>query len=318
MPTDLEIARLRRASRGLFLAALGLAAAALVLAAGVLWRLPVLAGAAVPTPAELAFERGREIYVARSDGTGLRNLTRSPAHEYAPAWSPDGAQLMFVGYRHGNAELYAMRADGTGLRRLTRHRAEELTPSWSPDGRRIAFTSDRSGAFDIYVANADGSGVLRVTRLGRPNQGSFGPAWSPAGDRIVFSSAGPTPENPELYSIRPDGTGLRRLTRTAGGVEVLGDDGMPDWSPDGRTIVFTSNRSGGGALWTMRADGRGQRVLLDLPRSDEFHPRYSPDGRLIAFTRLSADGRVEIWVVRADGRGARRVGPGSEPSWRRG
>lgn len=288
---------------------LGLVAAALLA--------PVPTGAAEPAPARgLAFERNGDIFLARADGSRPRNLTRTPSREYAPAWSPDGERLLFVGYRDGNAELYVARADGRGVRRVTRHRGEDLTPAWSPDGRRLAFASNRRGEYELYVANADGSGVRRLTRLARPGYGSFSPAWSPDGRRIAFSSAGPTPENPELYSIRPDGGGLKRLTRTKGDVETLGDDGMPSFSPDGRTIVFTSNRTGEGEVWVMRADGSGQRRLAGLPRRDDWAPRFAPDGRTIAF-ESRALGAGEIWLVRKDGTGARRLLRNAvAPAWR--
>jgi Tol biopolymer transport system component len=163
---------------------------------------------------------------------------------------------------------------------------------------------------------ADGNGVRRLTRLARRGYGSHSPAWSPDGRLIVFSSAGRTPENPELYSIRPDGSGLKRLTFTRGDAETLGDDGFPSWSPDGRTIVFTSNRTGEGELWTMRPDGSGQRLLAGLRGRDDWAPRYSPDGARIAFESRRLAGS-NVYAVRADGTGAKLLlRNASSPSWR--
>ena len=250
----------------------------------------------------LAYERNRDLFVDR------RNLTRSKVQEYAPAWSPDGARLAYVSYRDGNGELYVMTADGSGATRLTRHHGEDLSPAWSPDGARIVFSRDRR----IHVMNADGTRVRRLTGLAE----SHSPAWSPDGRTIVFSSAGRTPENPELYSIRPNGAGLKRLTHTKGDAHTLGDDGFPSWSPDGRTIVFTSNRTGEGELWTMRADGSGERRLFGLRRRDDWNPRYSPDGAWIAFESRPTTG-VDVYVVRADGTGASRLyRNASAPAWR--
>ncbi|HWH05271.1 MAG TPA: hypothetical protein VNT23_02405 [Gaiellaceae bacterium] len=269
-------------------------------------------------PRGLAFARGGDIFVARADGSRAVNVTRTKSGEYSPVWSPDGERLAFVGYRHGNAEIYVARADGRGARRLTAHPGEDISPAWSPDGRRLAFASNRSGEFELHVMNADGSRVRRVTRLAKRGYGSYSPAWSPDGRTLVFSSSGPTPENPELYSIRPDGTGLKRLTRTRGDAETLGDDGMPSFSPDGRTIVFTSNRTGDGELWTMRPDGSGQRRLAGAPRADDWAPRYSPDGRTIVY-ELRRGAAVDVWVVRANGTGARLlVRNASTPAYRPG
>jgi Tol biopolymer transport system component len=251
----------------------------------------------------LAFERNRDIYA------GSRNLTRTPAvREYAPVWAPNGARIAYVSYRDGNGEIYVMNADGTAARRLTRHRGEDLSPAWSPDGARIAFSRDGR----IHVMKADGTRVRRLAELRQ----SHSPAWSPDGRVIVFSSAGRTPENPELYSIRAGGPGLKRLTFTKGDAETLGDDGFPSWSPDGKTIVFTSNRTGEGELWRMQPDGSGQRRLAGLPRRDDWAPRYSRDGGWIVFESRPVQGS-DVYAVRADGTGAKRLlRNASAPSWR--
>ena len=72
-----------------------------------------------------------------ADGSGLRKLTRGPAYDGNPAWSPDGRKIAF-----GRAgEIYVMNADGSGQRNLTRNPARDFAPAWSPDGRKIAFES---------------------------------------------------------------------------------------------------------------------------------------------------------------------------------
>ena len=255
---------------------------------------------------ELAFDRGGWIYVVQDDGSGVRRLVRGSG----PAFSPDGSRLAFA----RQDRLYVARADGSGERELALA-GRGYGVDWSPDGSKIAFTSHhRSGRFAVYVANADGTGVRRLVKPAHRLEESASPAWSPDGRLIAFASTRAAAGNPEIYVARPDGTGLRRLTHTAGDAHVLGDDGMPNWSRDGKQIVFTSNRTGGGAIWVMRADGTGERKVYDHKGSDAFDPKFSPDGRRIAFSRLGL-GTTEVWIVGRDGRGARRVTAGGRPTW---
>ncbi len=103
----------------------------------------------------------------------------------------------------------------------------------------------------------------------------------------------------------------RRLTFTRGSDGVLGDDGMPDFSPDGRRIVFTSNRDRNGEVYVMDANGSGQRRLTRRP-GDDFLPRFSPDGAQIAFVSLPGT----VYAMNADGTGLRRVTARTDVDWR--
>lgn len=274
-------------------------------------------GAGEP-PGRVGFVRGvslpADVYVVGTNGGGLRRITYDRTST-DPAWTTDGRKLVYSSARGGDAELFAARGDGRNVRRLTSNRAEDVLPAWSPDGRRIAFASNRSGAFEIWTVQSDGTGARRVTRGARGDYGSFYPAWSPDGRWIAFASSFRTPENQEIYVVRPDGRQLRRLTRTAGDVDVLGDDAAPTWSPDGSRIVFASNRTGELEIWTMRADGSGQRRLTGIRGSDDSRPKISPDGRWIAFGSLDSRGRSSICLVRTSGKGLRRLVEGTAPAW---
>ena len=283
-------------------------------------------GTSASTPTrELAFVRGEasaaEIYVIRDDGLGLRRLTNNRSADYSPIWSSDGKRLLFASNRDGDDELYVMDASGKNVRQLTRNRSLDLTPHWSPDGRMIAFASDRGrpGEPEIWVMRFDGSGARRlIASASHPWQDrQYSPTWSPDGRRIIFTMAA-TAENPELYVVGVDGRGLERLTRTGGTLHEPADDTMPDWSADGRKVVFVSNRGRRTSdLWTMNASGTGQRPLSRRPGSDDWHPRFSPDATTIAFTEHTLPGGpVSLALMRADGTFLKRLTRGSEPDWR--
>ncbi|MBD0347933.1 MAG: PD40 domain-containing protein [Thermoleophilia bacterium] len=258
-----------------------------------------------------------EIYVIREDGFALRQLTRNAASDYFPVWSPDGKRLLFVSDRDGDDELYVATASGAAVRQLTRNRGVDTTPAWSPDGRRIVFASNRAGGeHELYVVNADGTSLRRLTNTSRIVMDTT-PSWSPDGRWIVFASNRLGYFNMDLYRVRPDGKGLRRLTFTRGSERRPGDEGTPAWSPDGTQIAFSTNRDGQQELYVMAADGKSQRRVTRAPGRDDILPRWSPDGSTIAYLGTPLPhGASAVYVIDPDGSGHRKVRTGSDPSWR--
>jgi len=126
-----------------------------------------------------------------------------------------------------------------------------LSPAWLPDGRILY-----SGCWQ------DDCGIIAMQNDGtRPRQVAAGgteanPEASPDGQRVAFMSR--RDGNWEVYVVRIDGSGLRRLTHDPA------NDGLPTWSPDGRHIAFVSDRDGSWAVWVMEPDGSDQRRLFAL------------------------------------------------------
>jgi dipeptidyl aminopeptidase/acylaminoacyl peptidase len=155
----------------------------------------------------------------------------------------------------------------------------------------------QAGGLGVVDAVLD-AGALPVAQLQRP-----GPGWSPDSSQLAFRSL--RDGNYDLYAIRPDGTGERRLTTGPA------RDYAPDWSPDGARIAFTSETVGGdSAVWSVRAvDGSDPRQLTPGSLNAGI-PRYSPDGSRIAFVDQRCGGctvQSDVWVVHTDGSGLRRV-----------
>jgi len=124
--------------------------------------------------APAAIARGSPTFYG-PDRDNFQRLTNTNM-EAAPAWSPDGKQIVFTSKRDGNWEIYVMRADGSHQTRLTDNPATDDSPTWSADGGQIAFVSNRDGNQEIYVMNADGSSLKRLTSNAIDD---WGPVWQP-------------------------------------------------------------------------------------------------------------------------------------------
>jgi len=239
-----------------------------------------------------------EIYVMRPDGTGQRNLTKSPSPDDLATWSPDAKRIAFTSNRDGNSEIYVMNADGTGQTRLTHSAAADYSSSWSPDGRRIAFWSDRDGNNEIYVMNADGTDQTRLTTS---RASDYSPSWGPDG-RIAFTRTTGTGSLTALQVMNSDGSDLRRLTPAG----ANWSESRPVWSPDGTKIAFVSSHDfpvDNTDIYEMNADGSGEIRITRSPHRDDW-PTWSPDGRKIAFAHGSLF-EPEIYGMNVDGSGVR-------------
>jgi dipeptidyl aminopeptidase/acylaminoacyl peptidase len=204
------------------------------------------------------------IYETDLEGTTPRLLSTecrgaTTCIEFFPAYSPDGKRIAFV-------RLIPFLTGVIGIRDLTTGKVTLLEstrqgppnddlggPSWSPDGTKLVYfqlpkkDGKPTGGSQMYIVNADGSDRHL---LPTPGLAAGDPDWSPDGSLIVFSTEPihqwndvDVPDHPDVYVVRPDGTGLQQLTKDQG-------SGAPSWTSDGK-ILFFSQR----ALWLMDADG---------------------------------------------------------------
>jgi Tol biopolymer transport system component/DNA-binding winged helix-turn-helix (wHTH) protein len=234
--------------------------------------------------------------------TTLVRLTNNSAMDLRPVWSPDGRRIAFSSNRDGKNEIYVMDADGSNVRRLTNNLADDVNPIWSPDGHRLIFDSERDGNREIYVMDADGGNQIRLTRN---NAADTTATSSPDGSLIAFASnrdTGPpyNPYNLDIYVMNADGSNVRRI------VDDPEFDVGPQWSPDGRKILFTTGRNGNFDVYEMNADGTGQRNLTADNDKADGAPVWSLDGQNIAFSR-KFEATDQIFVMDSQGENLKRV-----------
>jgi TolB protein len=205
-----------------------------------------------------------DLYLANTDGSGLRKLTTGPDRDVLASWSPDGRWIAFsrLARARGSVEhVWLVRPDGTHLRRLR----AGAGGAWSPDGRRLAFGEQRGTHYVVSVMGADGCCLRRLTGTGADAAPGD---WSPDG-RLILFTRWETNRAGEVWVMNPNGREQRRLTRNPA------DDFDPTWSPDGTRILFTSTRTGSKDVWVMNADG-SHPVRLTTASSDDWATDWQP------------------------------------------
>ena len=182
---------------------------------------------------------------------------------------------------------------------------------------QIAFSSERDGNAEIYVMDINGKHQHRLTNN---RQNDWAPSWSPDGKRIVFFSnrdghvhAKHGWSTYEIYVMDADGANPQNLTNHPN------DDRDPSWSPDGKRIVFQSNRDWDNPrnteIYVMDADGANLQKLTENPKEDEY-PSWSPDGKRIAFCSVrEGHFNYEVYVMDADGGNQKRLTENLKNEW---
>ncbi|MEC9374017.1 MAG: DPP IV N-terminal domain-containing protein, partial [Planctomycetota bacterium] len=241
---------------------------------------------------------GYDLFVTRPDASFSWKITQFPIYDSIVGISRDGERFAVASRKDGDGEIYLIDIAGRELAQLTDNDAHESDPDLSPDGRSIVFRSDRDGPWDLYIMNLDGANVRRLTNH-RENDhlkgyGGEGPArFSPDGSKILFMSH--RHGSWDLYTIRPDGSDLTRLTFDDS------DESYGAWSPDGRFIAFNSNRGDNYDICLMRADGSGVRRLTSDPASDQA-PSWVTDAALTPYFVHGDGDEPSAWIFIEDAR----------------
>lgn len=272
--------------------------------------LPSLAEPGIsPDGAEIAFASGGDIWTVPAAGGQARLLVSHPATESRPLFSPDGRYLAFVSTRTGNGDVYVLSLDGGELRRLTFDDGLDQLDGWGPDSRWIYFSStsrDIAGMNDVFRVALEGGTPMPVSADRYVNE--FFAAPSPAGGSLAVSARGISSgqwwrrgsshiDQSEIWLVREGGSAPVYQRVTEGGAR----ESWPLWSPDGRTLLYVSDRGGAQNVWARPLDGEPRR-LTDFQEGRVLWPSLARDGRTLAFER-----GLKLWTLDVPSGQAREV-----------
>jgi hypothetical protein len=183
--------------------------------------------------------------------------------------------------------------------------ADTSNPSFSPDGTRIVFSSSNNRPSpDLWVVGVDGNDLVQLTDTAT---GEREPAWSPTGSQIAFTSDQGTLGSTEIFLISVTETG-EALGSAVQATNADRSSYSPSWSANGQTIVFASDRTGDGDLFTMDSAGNNEQLLtIDDNDAEDRRPSFSPDGLWVIFASNRQDGNFQTYVMRTNGTEVRRV-----------
>ncbi|HLN29729.1 MAG TPA: biopolymer transporter Tol [Gemmataceae bacterium] len=228
----------------------------------------------------------------KQEAVHLRNI-RQLTHDFVRAgegyFSPDGKQIIFQAEERGTGnpfyQIFVMDLKSGSYRRVSPGQGRTTCSYFSPDGKKIIFASSHLDA-DVQKHYAEEYHQREEDkRLGRHRryQWDFDPYM-------------------DIFEANPDGSGLKQLTNTKG------YDAEGSFSPDGKQIVFCSNRDGNLELHIMNADGSNIRQLTHAPGCYNGGPFFSPDGKRVIFRsdRKKKD-HLQLYVINADGTGERAL-----------
>jgi Tol biopolymer transport system component len=212
-----------------------------------------------------------------------------------PAFSPDGRHLAFARMGNlGDRGIYLVPLSGGEPRQIISDPRVIDGVTWTVDGRAVVYSSNRAGSFNLWRGAVAGGTPELVAAVGK---GVHNPAISRQGNRLAYNE-----KYLDSNIWRLDAAGLAEGRRSSPAKLIFSSraDHSPQFSPDGRRIVFVSDRSGSDEIWVCESDGSNLLQLTFFEGAATGSPRWSPDGRQIAFDSRKA-GNADVYVIPAEG-----------------
>jgi len=235
--------------------------------------------------------------------TVARQLTFSPSNDFSPAWSPDGRSIIYISDQTGAWNVWTVDPEGQAPRALTFDRFQYSSPSFTPDGASIVVASDRGSPLrawlDVWLLARDGAPERRLFSE-TPTVKEFVPVISPDGRRLAYLDL-PMNRAPQYRLV---------VVELPGGIpRVVTEDRVLfspiRFSPDGRQVLFTSDRLGTADVWVTAVDGSGARALTMNPAA-ETAGDWSRDGSMVVFVS-DQSGHDELWLMDTQGQDRRQI-----------
>jgi serine/threonine protein kinase len=229
----------------------------------------------------------------------LRRLTTPPVFstDNFPAFSPDGRSVAFArwnaGSRYSGSAIYRLPVTGGKPQRLTFENMRIMGLAWTPDSREIIFSATASGKrTQLWRIPASGG---RPQPLAGVGDNVLSPAVSSRGRRLAYTKV---LDDWNIWRLKIPAADERHPPMKL--IYSTQAEDSPQYSPDGKRIAFSSNRSGSYEIWICDSEGKNPAPVTSIGGPSTGSPRWSPDGQRIAFDSL-VGGKSDIYVVPADG-----------------
>jgi TolB protein len=255
-----------------------------------------LTGKRGPFTSKIAFVSDKtgkkEVYLMDYDGFNPVKVTSRFSHAMAPAWSPDGKEIVFTAVTKNNKNvrnhnLFVYTVATGKMEMISNKPGINSGARFSPNGRQLALTMSFPGNPEIFLMNPDSKVVQRITN-------SYGldvdPSWSPDGRWLSFVSD--RSGRPMVYKMEASGANVQRLTY-AGHYNAT-----PTWSPQGNKIAFAGWDAGKFDIFIMNPDGTSiERLTKNMGNNED--PDFAPDGYFIVYSS-NRKGKKNLYITNVD------------------